>query len=123
MGQRPEVANWPFVRRPAADSRVTAGCTRAHPPWSACGAPGSAGKGAVMSVKHVRTAVAALALVTVAAIPAHADPWGRDHARGVNPTSSPADHALHARSAGLNQRYGLGASSSKPLVVYEDSSS
>jgi hypothetical protein len=76
-----------------------------------------------MSVKHLRTAVAALALVTVAAIPAHADPWARDHARGLNATSSPAGHALHARSTGLNQRYGLGASSSKPLVVYEDQSS
>jgi hypothetical protein len=81
-----------------------------------------------MSVKHLRTALAALALVTVAAVPAQADPWAYDAAQSA--ATSPAhtgagspDQALQARSKGLNERYGLGGSSPKPLVVYQDSSS
>ena len=80
-----------------------------------------------MSVKHLRIAVAALALVTVAAAPAHADPWAYDAAQSA--ATSPAhtgagspDQALQARSKGLNERYGLGGSSAKPLVVYQDPS-
>ncbi len=94
-----------------------------------------------MSVKHLRAAVAALALVTVAAMPAHADPWAYDasqtaasspaHTGAGSPDAAAraaasahpvADHALEARSQSLNHRYGLGGSSAKPLVVYEASS-
>ena len=66
-----------------------------------------------MSVKHLRTAVAALALVTVAAVPAHADPWARDQA-AASPAHTGA--GLHARSVGLNERYGLGIGTTAPLV-------
>ena len=80
-----------------------------------------------MSIKHLRTVVAALALVVVAAVPAHADPWATDAAinTAVNAGTSPAhtggspDTALQARSEGLNHRYDLGGSSARPLVVYE----
>jgi hypothetical protein len=80
-----------------------------------------------MSVKHLRTAVAALALVAIAAIPANADPWAADASQTA--ATSPAhtgagslDPGLAARSAALNDRYGLGGSSSEPLVVYQDAS-
>jgi hypothetical protein len=65
-----------------------------------------------MSVKHLRTAMAALALVTVAAVPAHADPWARDQAAA----RAHADAALHARSVALNERYGIGIGTTTPLV-------
>src|SRR5262249_11933768 len=141
---KPLFARWPnghaAAGQLAADSQVTASRKRGRAPWSACGAPGSAEKGAVMSVKHLRTALAALALVTVTAVPAHGDPWGKDHARGLNPTPSPlatgpdeaaraaasadanAYLALHARSVALNQRYGIGIGTTSPLVTHQGGS-
>jgi len=70
-----------------------------------------------MSVKHLRTAAAALALITVAAVPAHGDPWARDQA-----TARAHADALHARSVALNERYGIGIGTTTPLVADQDTS-
>jgi hypothetical protein len=62
-----------------------------------------------MSRACLRPALAAVALIAAATVPAQADPWASDAANG-------ASAALHARSAGLNQHYGLDDADSPPAA-------
>src|SRR3954453_22424634 len=63
-----------------------------------------------MFIKRLRPAVAVVALIAAAAVPAQATPWASDAA------AEGASAALHARSAGLNQHYGLGSKGSFPVA-------
>jgi hypothetical protein len=63
-----------------------------------------------MSRKRLRPALAAVALIAAAAVPAQADPWAGDAA------AEGAHAALLARSVGLNQHYGLGHKGAVPVA-------